>query len=221
MLLSSAETGGPGPLRHALCYQPGHDKNHIEFAIGIETMHRRRSGCPINLTLETFGDRWSLIVLRDIMFGSQRSFRGLLGANIEGIASNILADRLQRLTANGLLARRHDPNHKQRALYSLTARAIDLVPLMVAMGSWGLRHAHPSTELAVRAQVLEAGGAALCAAFMDELRHLHLGDPAPASSALAKMTAAYEAAIAGLQHPHPPLASGAPAGHTDTLGQAR
>ncbi|HLQ20052.1 MAG TPA: winged helix-turn-helix transcriptional regulator, partial [Tabrizicola sp.] len=58
---------------------------------------RRKSGCPINLTLETFGDRWSLIVLRDLMFGEARTFRALQAGNIEGIASNILADRLARL----------------------------------------------------------------------------------------------------------------------------
>src|SRR3954471_3391426 len=73
-------------------------------------MHHRRSGCPISLTLETFGDRWSLIVLRDIMFGRNRTFRALLGGSIEGIASNILSDRLKRLTANGLLSRCGDPN---------------------------------------------------------------------------------------------------------------
>ncbi len=62
-------------------------------------MRVRRSGCPINLTLETFGDRWSLIILRDVMFGGRpRSFRSLLTENLEGIASNILADRLKRLT---------------------------------------------------------------------------------------------------------------------------
>src|SRR4051812_37096457 len=69
--------------------------------VWMGAMIRQRSGCPINLTLETFGDRWSLIVLRDIMFGQNRSFRALLAESIEGIASNILADRLKRLTANG------------------------------------------------------------------------------------------------------------------------
>lgn len=91
-------------------------------------MTRRRSGCPINLTLETFGDRWGLIILRDIMFGRRRTFRSLLGESIEGIASNILADRLKRLTANGLLSRSGDPGHKQKAIYSLTEKAIELVP---------------------------------------------------------------------------------------------
>ena len=156
-------------------------------------MYRRRSGCPINLTLETFGDRWSLIVLRDIIFGRSRTFRALLGQSIEGIASNILADRLKRLTANGLLSRCADPGHKQKAVYSLTEKAIELVPLMAVMGSWGIRHTPASRELSIRAQILEEGGPELWAEFMDELRHLHLGAPAPENSVIAKLQSAYEA----------------------------
>lgn len=159
-------------------------------------MNRRRSGCPVNLTLETFGDRWSLIVLRDIMFSPNRTFRALLTHSIEGIASNILADRLKRLTAHGLLSRSGDPDHKQKAVYSLTIKAIDLVPLMAVMGSWGLRHTLPSTELSIRAQILEDGGPQLWSEFMAELRHLHLGAPQPDAPVLAKMQAAYESALA-------------------------
>ncbi len=159
-------------------------------------MNHRRLGCPINLTLETFGDRWSLIVLRDIMFGNRRTFRALHADSIEGIATNILTDRLRRLVANGLLSRRPDPGHRQRIVYSLTEKSIQLVPLMAMMGSWGLRHTLPATELAIRAEVLEAGGPPLWDEFMDELRHLHLGAPRPARSALARLQAAYEAAVA-------------------------
>ena len=160
-------------------------------------MNRGRIGCPINNTLEMFGDRWSLIVLRDAMFGGRRrSFRSLLKENIEGIASNILTDRLKRLTANGLLSRSGDPGHKQRVLYSLTEKAIELVPLMAVMGSWGLRHALPSTELSIRAEILEEGGPRLWSEFMEELRHLHLGAPRPEASVFARMKSAYEAAMA-------------------------
>lgn len=158
-------------------------------------MSYRRAGCPINNTLETFGDRWSLIILRDTMFGGRpRSFRSYLTESIEGIASNILTDRLKRLTANGLLTRSRDPNHKQRVVYSLTEKAIDLVPLMAVMGSWGLRHTLPAADLATGAQVLEDGGPQLWEEFKDELRHIHLGAPQPAVSAFAKMEAAYVAA---------------------------
>jgi DNA-binding HxlR family transcriptional regulator len=160
-------------------------------------MSRRRSGCPINLTLEAFGDRWSLIILRDLMFsGRRRTFRSLLTENIEGIASNILSDRLKRLTANGLLARGGDPGHQQRVVYSLTEKAIELVPLMAAMGSWGMRHTMPAEDLLIGAQVLEVGGPQLWGVFMDELRHIHLDGPQPSGSALAQMQAAYEAAFA-------------------------
>jgi DNA-binding HxlR family transcriptional regulator len=101
-------------------------------------MNAPRSGCPINLTLEALGDRWSLIVIRDLMFGNRRHFRELLTRS-EGIASNSLADRLTRLEKAGLVSRCDDPSHKQKVIYSLTEASIALVPLQAHMG-WGLRH---------------------------------------------------------------------------------
>ena len=156
--------------------------------------HTERSGCPINLTLEQLGDRWSLIVIRDVMFGNRRSYGELLANSEEGIASNLLADRLKRLTQSGLLARRPDPNHRQKGSYSLTEVSIQLVPLLVHMAAWGRRHTRPSKELSVRAELLEKGGPPLWDAFMDELRHLHLGAPRPARSVSAELQAAYEKA---------------------------
>ena len=157
-------------------------------------MTDQRSGCPINLTLETLGDRWSLIVIRDIMFGNRRHYRELLTRSEEGIASNVLADRLKRLVASGLLTKADDPSHRQKAIYSLTEPAIELVPLLVLMGAWGRRHAPASAELSVRAQLLEEGGPALWEAFMAELRTLHLGAPPAGPSVLAELQAAFEAA---------------------------
>ncbi|MEO8758944.1 MAG: helix-turn-helix domain-containing protein [Devosia sp.] len=154
-------------------------------------MSYRRSGCPINNTLELFGDRWSLIILRDSMFGGKRrTFRSYLTESLEGIASNILTDRLKRLAANGLLSRCADPGHKQGVLYALTEKAIELVPLMAGMGSWGLRYTSPARELAIRAEILGEGGPQLWAEFMEELRHLHLGAPAPKRSIRAIRVAA-------------------------------
>jgi DNA-binding HxlR family transcriptional regulator len=156
----------------------------------------RRSGCPINLTLEQLGDRWSLIVIRDVMFGNRRSYGELLAQSEEGIASNILADRLKRLTAAGLLTRRPDPDHVQKGIYSLTEAAIQLVPMLVQMAAWGRKHTRPSKELSVRAELLEKGGPTLWNAFMDELRHLHLGAPRPLRSVSAELHAAYKKALA-------------------------
>lgn len=157
-----------------------------------------RSGCPINLTLEVLGDRWSLIVIRDVMFGNRRHFRELLARNEERVASNILADRLKRLVAAGLLSRREDPGHKQKAIYSLTEKAIQLVPLLAQMAAWGRRHTPVTEDLSVRAELLERGGPAFWELFMDELRHIHLGAPPPARSALAELRAAYESVVARL-----------------------
>jgi DNA-binding HxlR family transcriptional regulator len=157
-----------------------------------------RSGCPINLSLEVLGDKWSLLIIRDMMFGNRRHFRALLNSSEEGIASNILADRLQRLTALGMITSAPDPGHKQRLLLSLTEPAIQLVPVLAHLGAWGRRHLPVTRELAIRAQLLEEGGPALWAEFMDELRELHLGAPRPrgAESVLARLTAAYHAELA-------------------------
>src|SRR5690349_5672906 len=100
----------------------------------------RRSGCPIHLTLEAVGDKWSLIGLRDIMFGNRRHFRELLAHSEEGIASNILADRLKRLVDEGILTRADDPTHKQKAVYSLTEQGIELFPVLAQMSAWGLKY---------------------------------------------------------------------------------
>jgi DNA-binding HxlR family transcriptional regulator len=154
-----------------------------------------RSGCPINLTLEMLGDRWSLIVIRDVMFGNRRSFGDLLRLSEEGIASNILANRLVRLVDSGLLSWAEDPRHKQKGIYSLTEASIQLVPLLAQMGAWGRRHTRASRELSIRAQLLEEGGERMWKAFMAELRSIHLGAHAPRRSVSAELHAAYESAI--------------------------
>lgn len=154
----------------------------------------RRSGCPINLSVEVLGDRWSLVVLRDIMFGNFRTYGELHGNSLEGIATNILASRLKRLTDEGLITSAADPAHKQRTIYSLTEMAISLVPVMAALGAWGSRYLPASPQLAARSIALDQGGPAMWADFMDELRHLHLGAPPASRSVLAVLDRAFQAA---------------------------
>ena len=157
-----------------------------------------RSGCPINLSLEVFGDRWSLIVIRDMMFGNRRHFRELLTRSDEGIASNVLADRLARLVDLGLITRAPDPSHKQKVIYSLAEPAIQLVPVLAQLGAWGIKHLPVSRELSVRAELLEQGGPLFWARFMDELREQHLGIARPAGepSPFGELRAAFEAELA-------------------------
>lgn len=162
--------------------------------MAMNTAHR--SGCPINLSLEVFGDKWSLLVLRDMIFGGKRHFRELMKSE-EGIASNILADRLKTLLELGMLTRRDDPTHKQKAIYSLTEAAIELVPVMAALGAWGRKWLPVSEELSIRAELLEKGGPQMWERFMEELRHEHLGAAAPQGSGVrAQLQAAYEEVMA-------------------------
>ena len=136
-----------------------------------------RSGCPINLSMELFGDRWTLIILRDVMFGDRRSYRDILTHSVEGVASNILVARLKMLVDEGLLTRAADPGHRQKSIYSLTEKAIQLVPILAHLGAWGRRHLAASEALSARAALLEEGGPPMWDAFMEELRETHLGVP--------------------------------------------
>lgn len=160
-----------------------------------------RSGCPINLTLEVVGDKWSLLILRDMMFGGKRHFREMLRSE-EGIASNILADRLKMLVDQGIITKADDPSHKQKAVYSLTEQGIALLPVLAQMAVWGRKYLPVTEDLSIRAQLLEEGGPRMWAAFMAELRETHLGAPtrhrskAGGGSVAARLQAAYEAVVA-------------------------
>lgn len=137
-----------------------------------------RSFCPINLSLEIFGDSWTLLVLRDMMFAGKRHFRELLLSD-EHISSNILADRLARLVEHGLLTKADDPTHKQKAIYSLTEKAISLLPVIIQIGAWGSRWVPEAKQLDRTArkhiQGLQEGGPELWSKLMADLRAAHLG----------------------------------------------
>jgi DNA-binding HxlR family transcriptional regulator len=99
----------------------------------------RRSGCPISVALELLGDSWSLLVVRDLMFKGRRTFQEFLAAG-EGVASNILSDRLSKLEAHGIVAKRQDADDARRFIYRLTEKGIDLAPLLVEVVVWAARH---------------------------------------------------------------------------------
>jgi DNA-binding HxlR family transcriptional regulator len=140
-----------------------------------------RSLCPINLGIEVFGDRWTLLIVRDLMFAGKRHFRELLHSD-ERIASNILADRLNMLVQQGIITRSGDPTHKQKAVYSLTEKGISLLPILAQIGIWSLSYMPVSAELSATAVELQAGGPLLWAKLMAELRTTHLGAAPPRES---------------------------------------
>ncbi len=100
---------------------------------------RLRSHCPVNFGLEAFGDRWALLILRDIVFRGKRSYGEFL-ASEEGFSTNILASRLEHLVAEGILTRADDVRDGRRAVYSLTEKGLDLIPLLFEMVLWSAKY---------------------------------------------------------------------------------
>jgi len=108
----------------------------------------RRSDCPLNASLEIFGDRWTLLVVRDLMFGGRCSYRDFLKAD-EKIATNILAERLHRLEASGIVEKHRDVEDGRKINYRLTEKGIDLAPVLVEMIVWAARHEDTAAPPAV------------------------------------------------------------------------
>lgn len=104
----------------------------------------RRSGCPISFSLDVFGDRWTLLVLRDLLLKGKQHFREL-AASDEGIATNILTDRLKRLESSGIVVRRRDANDGRRIIYSATEKGLGLIPVLLELAAWGATH-DPETD---------------------------------------------------------------------------
>ncbi len=100
---------------------------------------RARSTCPIAFFLDMFGDRWTLRVLRDLVTREKRYYRDFINPT-ERIATNILADRLKSLVSQGLVTRQDDPDNKSMTLYTPTAKAMALKPVLKEMAKWGLAH---------------------------------------------------------------------------------
>ena len=105
----------------------------------------KRSGCPISCALDIMGDKWSLLVLRDLIFMKKRYFKEFLSSS-EGIATNILSDRLKRLEGEGLILKQQDPENKRQMIYSLTEKGLALTPVLVELVYWGAKH-DPRTQM--------------------------------------------------------------------------
>jgi DNA-binding HxlR family transcriptional regulator len=105
----------------------------------VQKKIKRRSDCPISYALDIFGDKWSLLIIRDLMFQGKKTYGEFL-ASEEKIATNILADRLSLLECAGLIVGEKDPDKKTRILYSLTDKGIDLVPVLLEIVAWSAKY---------------------------------------------------------------------------------
>jgi DNA-binding HxlR family transcriptional regulator len=105
----------------------------------MKKKQQRRSDCPINFSLETFGDMWSLLIVRDIVYFGKKTYGEFLESD-EHIATNILADRLVHLEERGILVKKPHEKDKRKEVYSLTDRGLDLIPILLDMATWGARH---------------------------------------------------------------------------------
>ena len=98
-----------------------------------------RSACPLNASVEVLGDRWSLLIIRDMMLRGFRTYKEFLGS-YERIATNILADRLRKLETHGIIASERDPSDGRKLIYSLTPKGLDLAPVLTEMVLWAAAH---------------------------------------------------------------------------------
>ena len=133
-----------------------------------------RSGCPINLGIEVFGDKWTLLIIRDIMFAGKRHFREFLASD-EAISSNILADRLTMLVQVGILTRAEDPSHRLKAIYSLTEKGIDLLPILAQISRWSRTYMPVDPALDATGEARDRAGPMAVEQQMAALRAIHLG----------------------------------------------
>lgn len=137
------------------------------------TDQAHRSGCPINLGLEVFGDKWTLLIIRDLMFAGKRHFREFLASD-EAISTNILSDRLSMLVAARIVSRADDPGHKLKAIYSLTEKGIALLPILAQISRWSRTYMPVDPALAATGEARDRVGPGAVEAQMAALRAIHL-----------------------------------------------
>src|SRR5258705_6869284 len=105
----------------------------------MKKKQQRRSDCPINFSLETFGDMWSLLIVRDIVYFGKKTYGEFLESD-EHIATNILADRLVHLEETGILVKKRHATDKRKEVYFLTDKGLDLIPILLDLATWGAKH---------------------------------------------------------------------------------
>jgi DNA-binding HxlR family transcriptional regulator len=131
-----------------------------------------RSDCPISLALEAFGDRWSLLILRDLLLRNRRHYQEFLNAE-EQISTNILADRLSRLEELGVISKSTDPENRKQYLYAPTKKGLDLLPVLLELYRWSLKYDPHVDEKKPIARRLERDTEGLLKEFRSRFKHLN------------------------------------------------
>ncbi|MGA3090036.1 MAG: helix-turn-helix domain-containing protein [Terriglobales bacterium] len=116
----------------------------------------RRSACPLNASVEMLGDRWSLLIIRDMMLRGLGAYKQFMEC-YEGIATNILADRLRRLLANEIITAQPDPADRRKLVYMLTEKGIDLAPVLTEMVLWAAAHEETGNQALVSLMKADKG----------------------------------------------------------------
>lgn len=115
--------------------------------------YKKRSECPLSCSLDVFGDKWSLLIIRDLMFGNKSTYNDFLKSD-EGIATNILASRLKGLEENGIIEKTAHPDSKAKILYKLTSKGIDLLPIIMEVYIWSEKYLTVPSD--IKATIKEA-----------------------------------------------------------------
>ena len=114
-----------------------------------KTGPKRRSECPLNASVEMLGDRWSLLIIRDMMLRGARTYKEFMEC-YEGIATNILADRLRKLVDYGIITTKEDRSDRRKLIYLLTEKCVDLAPVLTEMVLWAAAHEQTGNQALVR-----------------------------------------------------------------------
>ncbi len=134
---------------------------------------KQKSDCPQYLALEVIGDKWTLLIIRDMMIGGKRYFGEFLKSK-EKIASNILTNRLQSLEKEGIIYKIKDAEHKQKIIYLLTEKGINLFPILMENARWSLKYKSVNKDDAKIVKSILDGGTDKVKSVMEELRKTHL-----------------------------------------------
>jgi DNA-binding HxlR family transcriptional regulator len=128
---------------------------------------QKRSGCPVSFSLDFLGDKWTLLILRDMVLSGKASYGDFLSSE-EKIATNILADRLATLEHYGFITKQVSPEKKNKFLFSMTEKGVELVPMLMELTIWGSKYNPPGDEKLLKALAKDKEGTIL--KFQDKLR---------------------------------------------------